>query len=972
MVLKVHPGIGIARVGDSPEFFVGPETVDLPDTPVGGYRDDNLRIRRQAGRFRLFDHLGGGAFTPIVDSATTSISWTVTLRQKAMGSPTGSATVTGTNTSATITAGGVTLGEIRSDADGHLLVLSAEIGAGGFDGRCDGSVEATLTRDLGGGNNSVEPAANSWVSIVPPDFAPGTYPRLPYAFAILDYFVTLGTAVAPPDGVNVSFRRAVYPMIRGRSDLSAADLLALDAAGLMSTPLGGSSGMVVDGSYVDALIDRFRQGEFTNDFATPVPLEPDELDRGPLSHVDTDGGIAGWELGIAPLSNSVTYVAGELRFATVAFGQTLVYYTDWRTDLPACTGLASEWVTPTQSPPEPGFGTDWQLRGFMVRDGAGLQYEEWASNAELLTTALDFGTVPRGSGVARAIEIDLTNFYESLPVLQFTVLPAGFSVLRDLEFSGKVTEAGTVRKFWVFFRAEIDAALGPVSASLTLEVEGTAHVIPLTAEVALGDTVQLGLVLDCSGSMTEDRGDGLSKFVGLKNAVEVLVEVARPGDGIAVAPFSDDAILPTHVGRTFGDAADPRRAAVNSYVAALQTQNLTSIGDGLVSVETTLAATPDSFDSDAIIVITDGKETAPQWIEDVSGVIDSRTFAVGIGIGGAGGNIDDATLLELTGGHAGYLLLTGDAVAGENRYRLEKYLLQILAGASNETVVLDPTGSIAPGTVVRIPIPITEAEFRLDAIVVSDQAAELALWLEGPDGSVRSFESFAGTPNSHIVRKPRVGMARVPTPLKFANGSAWGPGTWYLLITQARDFPDAAALAARRLAVQAAASRQGGRSISYAAIINARSIIQLDAHVSAGTMRDARFLLEATPSFAGVSLLREPAVQATIATPSGRFIELPLVAAESGRFVAQFNTAAAGLHTIVLRATGHSPAGHRFVRETTLTSTLRSPDPCCGKRRTLEKLPERGGKGTHPSGTWLKRLLDAILRLLGLQRKSAS
>lgn len=109
-----------------------------------------------------------------------------------------------------ITAGGVTLGEIRSDTDGHLLVLSAEIDAGGFDGRCDGSVEATLTRDLGGGDNSVEPAAHSWVSIVPPDFAPGTYLRLPYAFA-LDYFVTLGTAVAPPDGVNVSFRRAVYP-----------------------------------------------------------------------------------------------------------------------------------------------------------------------------------------------------------------------------------------------------------------------------------------------------------------------------------------------------------------------------------------------------------------------------------------------------------------------------------------------------------------------------------------------------------------------------------------------------------------------------------------------------------------------------------------------------------------------------------------------------------------------------------------
>ncbi|HEV7356593.1 MAG TPA: LodA/GoxA family CTQ-dependent oxidase, partial [Steroidobacteraceae bacterium] len=124
MALKVHPGIGIARIGDSAEFFVGPETVDLPDIPVGGYRDDNLRIRRQAGRFRLFDHPGGNAFTAIVDSPNTSISWTVTLRQRAVGSPTGLATVTGTNANAVIAAGGVTLGELRTDADGNLLVLS--------------------------------------------------------------------------------------------------------------------------------------------------------------------------------------------------------------------------------------------------------------------------------------------------------------------------------------------------------------------------------------------------------------------------------------------------------------------------------------------------------------------------------------------------------------------------------------------------------------------------------------------------------------------------------------------------------------------------------------------------------------------------------------------------------------------------------------------------------------------------------
>ena len=39
------------------------------------------------------------------------------------------------------------------------------------------------------------------------------------------------------------------------------------------------------------------------------------------------------------------------------------------------------------------------------------------------------------------------------------------------------------------------------------------------------------------------------------------------------------------------------------------------------------------------------------------------------------------------------------------------------------------------------------------------------------------------TPLHWAAYRESVGMARVPTPLKFANGTAWGPGTWYLLIT---------------------------------------------------------------------------------------------------------------------------------------------------------------------------------------------
>jgi hypothetical protein len=52
----IHPGIGIARVGDSPDaFFVGPEVLN-PVPPPDGYRDREGFLKRQAARFRIFGY----------------------------------------------------------------------------------------------------------------------------------------------------------------------------------------------------------------------------------------------------------------------------------------------------------------------------------------------------------------------------------------------------------------------------------------------------------------------------------------------------------------------------------------------------------------------------------------------------------------------------------------------------------------------------------------------------------------------------------------------------------------------------------------------------------------------------------------------------------------------------------------------------------------------------------------------------
>jgi len=74
---RIHPAIGIARVGNSPgDFFVGSERVGERPDPVGGFKDGACRVKRQAARFRIFAHHDGGTVEEITADAA-AITWTV-------------------------------------------------------------------------------------------------------------------------------------------------------------------------------------------------------------------------------------------------------------------------------------------------------------------------------------------------------------------------------------------------------------------------------------------------------------------------------------------------------------------------------------------------------------------------------------------------------------------------------------------------------------------------------------------------------------------------------------------------------------------------------------------------------------------------------------------------------------------------------------------------------------------------------
>jgi len=78
-VYKIHPAIGIARIGNSPdEFFIGPERVGEPPEPPGGFKDAQCRVKRQGARFRVFAHNDDGTVAEVTDTEA-EITWTVHL-----------------------------------------------------------------------------------------------------------------------------------------------------------------------------------------------------------------------------------------------------------------------------------------------------------------------------------------------------------------------------------------------------------------------------------------------------------------------------------------------------------------------------------------------------------------------------------------------------------------------------------------------------------------------------------------------------------------------------------------------------------------------------------------------------------------------------------------------------------------------------------------------------------------------------
>lgn len=270
---KIHPSVGIARVGNSKKddgYYIGPQVVEPEPQPPGYYRDRSGALKREVAQFRVYGYdANGRVVRELCMKDGVEIEWSVELAnhkaawynfELALDIPEALTATPSTRRNANVPLperhklavtpgvrnidkpdtqgkkyrfdGGkfmgieVPLGELRTDAQGRLLVFGGHGKSASLDGKppvtfanndgwyddtSDGPVTARVKLD--GRELDVAPA---WVVVAPPNYGPQQKSvRTMYAL-MTDMAIQAGQLPAP---LRPSFQQDLLPIFRALCDL---------------------------------------------------------------------------------------------------------------------------------------------------------------------------------------------------------------------------------------------------------------------------------------------------------------------------------------------------------------------------------------------------------------------------------------------------------------------------------------------------------------------------------------------------------------------------------------------------------------------------------------------------------------------------------------------------------------------------------------------------------------------------------
>lgn len=412
----------------------------------------------------------------------------------------------------------------------------------------------------------------------------------------------------------------------------------------------------------------------------------------------------------------------------------------------------------------------------------------------LSANIIDLGSVQKGFRTVRIFKVSNTgngplqfdaSIEPAVPGDAASIADAGFfglledentSVVSPLQgFSNKIiqpvtlcgsssTGSGEVLFGVAFFAGDGAAVPSPrtVNARLVIfnhndNTPGTpaSFSINLTAEINNPVSVDVQLVIDRSGSMSETSGSRI-KIDMAKAAARLFIELMRADvdDRLGLIRFNTTPeVIPS-----FGiqPVTLANRASIRNQIntSNFTPSGATSIAGGVIVAQNDLnnnpRPTPPPLLNKVLLVLTDGKDNTP-FLNPADGKTysllggfdgfppkmtfplpvptDMKIYAIGIG-----DDIDVGKLGQLATSSGGAFLHTKE-FSGTDFFNLEKHFTQVYMEAVNFAQISDPVFNILPGETHKFPFEILPGD-KSAIVVLYDRDFRLPFWITTPTGEV--------------------------------------------------------------------------------------------------------------------------------------------------------------------------------------------------------------------------------------------
>ena len=437
--------------------------------------------------------------------------------------------------------------------------------------------------------------------------------------------------------------------------------------------------------------------------------------------------------------------------------------------------------------------------------------------------------------------------------------------------------------------------------------------IPISANSIARPTAAVALVLDESGSMLYDAGNGRPRLELLQMAATTFIDQLFDDNGVMLVSFDENSARLTNLAEAGSQASPVRNAARTAILnhGPPDEYRHTSIGAGIREAADGYSASPitGDFDVQAMVVFTDGLEDREPWIADVESLIHDRVYAIGLG---SAANVDSNKLRAIADGSGGFMLVQG-AVSTDDEFLLEKFFLQVLAGVTNRDIVTDPAGTMTPGTIHEVPFVINRSDVEFDAVTLSRAPHAFAFGLRTPNGTTLGLSELpSGTLRGGATSR----TLRVSLPL-VVNGVEHWEGDWALLM--AMDSKQHGLTVTHR-------TQLGSSSVPYHVVVHARSALNMRASIAqTGLLPGSELTIRAVLTEYGQPLPTHPTLRAELTPPSGPSSILTMSEDQLGTFQASMLANEEGIYRFRIMAEGASRRGRRFTREHLLTAVVGHP-----------------------------------------------